>query len=174
MRSSLISLEFRRRRESLFGNIKNKKVSASVQPGSRGGGKSLPPSREPPRLATNSPLRILTRSLQYISTASGRPRRSLPHARTHTHAHAHARRSHARRPNTRGVRKTPRTSSPIHIFPCSGFSFNMQVFPRGRGRGGGWGVRRYDGGDMMRRKQYGKNKYFWSVNLTCFSSLKFR
>lgn len=26
---------------------------------------------------------------------------------------------------------------------------------------------------MMRRKQYGKNKYFWSVNLTFFSSLNF-
>lgn len=105
VRSSLISLEFRRRRESLFGNIKNEKVSASMRPGSRGGGK--PPRNLPSchHLATNSSLRILSRSLQYISTASGRasPLRAptpLAPPRAHTRAHTHAHRSHARRPDT--------------------------------------------------------------------------
>lgn len=142
MRSSLVSLEFRRRRESLFGNIKNEKVSASM---ARMPGRGKSPPRSPQschHLATNSSLRILSHSLRYISTASGRasPLRaptSLAPPRTRTHAHAH--RSHAHRPDTGGF---PRASSPIRIFPCSGFSFNVQVFPWGRGRGG-------EGADIM-------------------------
>lgn len=143
-------------------------MKRSLHPCSQGAGEGESPPQSPPschRLTTSSSLCILSLSLQYISIASGHasplwaPTR-LAHTRTRTCTPV------TRTPPQHGG--APRASSTIHIFPCSGFSFNMQVFPRGRGRRG-----RYNGGDRMRRKQYGKNKYFQSVNLTFFSSLKF-
>lgn len=169
VRSSLILLEFRRRRESLFGNIRNEKVSASMRPGS--GERESPPGTPRPATISQPTPRYASFHARF-STSVQPPAVPAPpgaHAArspTHTHTRTHMHTGHTHAAPTRG---TPRASSPICIFPCSGFSFNVQVFPRGRGRGGG-----YNGGDMMRGKQYGKNKYFRSVNLTFFSSLKFR
>lgn len=139
-----------------------------MRPGSQGGGK--PPPREPPVPPPSHNQLLATHpvTLEYIRTASGpgspvRPPTPLTPPHTHTHTHAHC--THAPVTHSHPDTGAP-ASSPICILPCSGFSFNMQVFPQGRGRGG------YSGGDMMRRKQYGKNKYFWSVNLTFFFLLK--
>lgn len=128
-----------------------------MRPGSRGGGKPSQNLLSHHHLTTSSSLPLLSHfspSAEPVALA----RRSLPHTHTHT---PHTRTAHTQPPHTGAP-----ASSPICILPCSGFSFNMQVFPQGRGRGG------YSGGDMMRRKRYGKNKYFWSVNLTFFFLLK--
>lgn len=116
-------------------------------------------------LTTNSSLPILSHfstSVQPLALAalSGRPRRSLP--LTHTRAHtAHTHRSHTATP-TQGPPPLP----PSVFCLALDFLLTCRCFPRA-GEGGG-----YSGGDMMRRKQYGKNKYFWSVNLTFFFLLK--
>lgn len=129
-----------------------------MRPGSRGGGEPSQNLLSHHHLTTNSSLPLLSHfspSAEPVALA----RRSLP---PHTHTHTpHTRTAHTQPPHSGAP-----ASSPICILPCSGFSFNMQVFPQGRGRGG------YSGGDMMRRKRYGKNKYFWSVNLTFFYLLK--
>lgn len=140
-----------------------------MRPGSQGGGKSSPPGNllSHHHLTTNSSLPILSHlstSEQPLALAalSGRPRRSLPlthtHARTHT---AHTPRSHTATP-TQGPPPLP----PSVFCLALDFLLTCRCFPRA-GEGGG-----YSGGDMMRRKQYGKNKYFWSVNLTFFFLLK--
>lgn len=111
MRSSLISLEFRRRRESLFENIKNEKVSASMRPGS--------PSRAPCPTTVSQPIpryaslhaRFSTLVHPAMPACSGRPRLSLPHAHTRTHTHMHTGHTHAT--PTRG---DPRASSPVPYF----------------------------------------------------------
>lgn len=123
-----------------------------------GRGKALPEPPVPPP-SHNQLLATPPFTLQSISRARG-PGTPLTPPHTHTHT-LHTRTAHTQPPHSGAP-----ASSPICILPCSGFSFNMQVFPQGRGRGG------YSGGDMMRRKRYGENKYFWSVNLTFFFLLK--
>lgn len=151
MRSSLVSLEFRRRRESLFGNIKKLKDLCICAAREAGRGIAPPPPR------TSCPTTISQPTPRYPSFHTRVHQHSLwpwqpcpaAHPLTPPHTHTH------RTPVTHSHPDTGApASSPICILPCSGFSFNMQVFPQGRGRAG------YSGGDMMRGKQYGKNKYF--------------
>lgn len=100
-------------------------------------------------LTTNSSLPILSHSstsAQPLAPAapSSRPRRSLPHTHTHT-----THQSHADTP-TQGPPPLP----PSVFCLALDFLLTCRCFPRaGEGRD-------IVGGDMMRGKRYGKNKYF--------------
>lgn len=138
------------------------KIKRSLHPCGQGAGegKALPEPPVPPP-SHNQLLATPPFTPQYISRARG-PGSPVLAARSPAHTHTHTHTLHTRTAHTQPPHTGAPASSPICILPCSGFSFNMQVFPQGRGRGG------YSGGDMMRRKRYGENKYFWSVNLTFF------
>lgn len=137
--------------------------------GEPGGGEEKPLAAPPYPAAVShpkSPLRI-----QRSPYASLRPRRPLraptplalsrTHTRTRTRPRSHACHPHA--PETTTTKWGPPTPYP-GVFPRARFAFNvLGGFFSLRGRGGEGG---YNGGDTMRGKQYGKNKYFWSVNLT--------
>lgn len=137
------------------------KIKRSLHPCSQGAGEG----ESPPR--TSCPTTISQPDPRYPSFHTSVHQQSpWPwHAAHSPHTHTHTPRTHALLTRSHPTLGPP-ASSPICILPCSGFSFNMQVFPQGRGRGG------YSGGDMMHRKRYGENKYFWSVNLTFFFLLK--
>lgn len=137
MRSSLISLEFRRRRET-------SKMKRSPHPCGQGAGEgeSLPRTSHPATVSQPTPRDA---SFQVRSSTSEQP--PSGHPRTHTHAHIHARWSHARHPDTGGG---PAPLPPSVFCLSLDFILTCRCFPMA-GEGGG-----YNGGYTMSRKRYGK------------------
>lgn len=97
---------------------------------------------------------------------SARPRRSLAHTHTHTHAPPLTRMAPAHTPpdHHHEVGTPPCFFLRPVCFHRVGWYF---FYSRAGGEGG------YNGGDTMRGKQYGKNKYFLECKFNLCSSLKF-
>lgn len=143
------------------------------QRGSREGGEKNPPGRPNPLI----PLQSRTQNPRYASNARHTPasghagplRAPTPLSRAHTHAHARAP-AHTHGTRTHPPRPPPRSGDPPTFFPPPGLLSSCWVFffySRAGGEGG------YNGGDTMRGKQYGKNKYFLECKFNLCSSLKF-
>lgn len=135
VRSSLILLEFRRRRESLFGNIRNEKVSASMRPGS---GERESPPRTPRPATISQPTPRYASFHARFSTSVQPPAVPAPpgaHAArspTHTHTRTHMHTGHTHAAPTRG---TPVPLPPSVFFLALDFLLTCRCFP-GAGEGG--------------------------------------
>lgn len=127
--------------------------------GARKGGEGpvLPASHR--SLAPKSPLRI--HRLPYTQPSSGHAGPSAPTpslSRAHTHAHGHT--------------HVPRTPIGASLAPNS--LLTCRCLPPGRGKADRTGVGENRCAESKIWQKNNNNKYFQSVNLTFFSSFKFR